>query len=99
MTEGEVSLTQEFSRLYSPEDLEEGTTQLQLVANDMERAALAKRFGLYIYSADHIPVKGGSIRFIFSRKKSLGISTQIPAPSPDLPSASTAPLCQTAFKD
>ena len=46
MTEGEGSLTQEFSRLYSPEDLEEGTTQLQLVANDMERAALAKRFGL-----------------------------------------------------
>ena len=39
-------MTQEFSRLYSPEDLEEGTTQLQLVANDMERAALAKRFGL-----------------------------------------------------
>ena len=29
----------------------------------------AKRFGLHIYSADHIPVKGGSIRFIFSRKK------------------------------
>ena len=46
MTEGEVSLTQEFSRLYSPEDLKEGITQLQLVANDMERDALAKRFGL-----------------------------------------------------
>ena len=46
MTEGGTPLTQEFSRLYSPEDLEEGTTQLQLVANDMERAALAKRFGL-----------------------------------------------------
>jgi len=29
----------------------------------------AKKFGLYIYSADHIPVKGGSIRFIFSKKK------------------------------
>ena len=40
------SLTQEFSRLYSPEDLKEGITQLQLVANDMERDALAKRFGL-----------------------------------------------------
>ena len=29
----------------------------------------AKKFGLYVYSADHIPVKGGSIRFIFSKKK------------------------------
>ena len=46
MTKGGIPLTQEFSRLCSPEDLEEGTTQLQLVANDMERAALAKRFGL-----------------------------------------------------
>ena len=29
----------------------------------------AKKFGLYVYSADHIPVKGGSIRFIFLKKK------------------------------
>lgn len=50
MTEGGVTVTQEFSRLYSPEDLEEGTTQLQLVANDMERDALAKRFGLMALS-------------------------------------------------
>ena len=35
---------------------------------------------------------------IFSAKKSEGISKWIPAPSPVFPSASTAPLCQTAFK-
>ena len=29
----------------------------------------AKKFGLNIYSADHLSVKGGSIRFIFSREK------------------------------
>ena len=29
----------------------------------------AKKFGLHIFSADHLPVKGGSIRFIFSREK------------------------------
>ena len=29
----------------------------------------AKKFGLKIFSADHIPVKGGSIRFIFSKQK------------------------------
>jgi 2-polyprenyl-3-methyl-5-hydroxy-6-metoxy-1,4-benzoquinol methylase len=29
----------------------------------------AKKFGLNIYSADHIKVKGGSIRFIFSKEK------------------------------
>jgi SAM-dependent methyltransferase len=29
----------------------------------------AKKFGLNIYSADHITVKGGSIRFIFSKEK------------------------------
>ena len=32
-----------------------------------------------------------------SRKKSCGASTRMPAPSPVLPSASTAPRCQTAF--
>ncbi len=29
----------------------------------------AEKFGLQIFSADHIPVKGGSIRFIFSKQK------------------------------
>ena len=29
----------------------------------------AKKFGLHIFSAEHISVKGGSIRFIFSKKK------------------------------
>ena len=29
----------------------------------------AKKFGLYIYSAEHLSVKGGSIRFIFSKKE------------------------------
>ena len=29
----------------------------------------AKKYGLNIYSADHIKVKGGSIRFIFSKEK------------------------------
>ena len=29
----------------------------------------SKKFGLNIYSADHIKVKGGSIRFIFSKEK------------------------------
>lgn len=46
MTEGRGPVTPEFSRLYAPEDLEEGVSQVQLVANDAERAALAKRFGL-----------------------------------------------------
>ena len=35
---------------------------------------------------------------IFSLKNSSGISSCIPAPSPDFPSASTAPLCQIAFR-
>ena len=29
----------------------------------------SKKFNLYIYLAEHIPVKGGSIRFIFSKNK------------------------------
>ena len=36
-------------------------------------------------------------RRIWSWKKSCGICTWMPAPSPVLPSASTAPRCQTAF--
>ena len=35
---------------------------------------------------------------IFSLKKSGAISICIPAPSPDFPSASTAPLCQIALR-
>lgn len=46
MTEGQAPVTPEFSRLYTPEDLEEGVSQYQLIANDTERAALATRFGL-----------------------------------------------------
>ena len=37
------------------------------------------------------------VRRIASRKKSCGTSTRMPAPSPVLPSASTAPRCQTFF--
>ena len=46
MTEERATTSPEFSRLYAPEDLEEGVSQVQLVANEAERAALAKRFGL-----------------------------------------------------
>ena len=46
MTEESTLVAPEFSRVYVYEDLEEGVYQVQLVANDTERAALAKRFGL-----------------------------------------------------
>ncbi len=46
MPEARAPVTPEFSRLYAPEDLEEGITTVQLVATDTERTALAKRFGL-----------------------------------------------------
>ncbi len=46
MNKKRAFVTPEFSRLYAPEDLKEGVSQVQLVANDTERAALAKRFGL-----------------------------------------------------
>ena len=38
------------------------------------------------------------LRSTAAAKKSCGISTWMPAPSPVLPSASTAPRCQTAFR-
>ena len=33
----------------------------------------ANKFGLKIYSADHLTVKGGSIRFIFSKERKIKI--------------------------
>ena len=46
MTNSPNNFAAEFSRPYSPEDIKEGKTEFSLVANEKERAALAKRFEL-----------------------------------------------------